>query len=274
MDDRGAAAARASLARAARRPADDVGSSRVAVDLPELREPPHLPLEVAPGPDERGERGRRRRRQRGSRRARRRGRARAGAGPPRSRGRRAAARDDVPVEEVHHVERDAEHGLVLADGADLRQPDPVRSERELEPGLAHHVVRRGRQRRPRRPAEDEPLAAPFEQVREVRAAALADPLARERAGAETVLVEECLDRSRTRSGGRARPPASSAERTMSNERATPRSCHRPTRPGTCDTVLQGSLGGCSRPTRSAVYRSSDRPDGTGGPRMVGMWPPA
>ena len=81
----------------------------------------------------------------------------------------------MPVEEAHHVERDAEHGLVLADGDDLREAvEPGDADRVLQPRLAHHVVRRGRQRRPRRPAQDEALVAALEQEREVRAAAVAD----------------------------------------------------------------------------------------------------
>ena len=69
----------------------------------------------------------------------------------------------------------------------------MRSERELESRLADHVVRRGRERRPRRAAEDEALAATLEQEGEVRAAALADPGDGGRAGAEPVLVQERLD---------------------------------------------------------------------------------
>ena len=99
----------------------------------------------------------------------------------------------MPVEEVHDVERDADHALVLADGADRRQPDPVRRERELQARLADHVVCRGRQRRPRRPAEDEAAVVALEQEREVGAAALADPGRADGARAEAMLVEERLD---------------------------------------------------------------------------------
>jgi hypothetical protein len=106
---------------------------------------------------------------------------------------RKVAGDDRPFEEIHHVEGDADHALVLADGADRRQPDPVRRERELEARLPDHVVCRGRKRGPRRAAEDEAVVAALEQEGEVRPAALADPTRPDRPGAETVLVEEHLD---------------------------------------------------------------------------------
>ena len=61
---------------------DDGGQVARAVDLPELGEPAHLPLEVAPGAHEVGD-ARRGRRRRGSRRACRRGRARAAGARPR-----------------------------------------------------------------------------------------------------------------------------------------------------------------------------------------------
>ena len=99
----------------------------------------------------------------------------------------------MPLEVVHDVERDADHALVLADGADRRQPDAVRCERELEARLPHHVVRGRRQRRPRRAAEDEAGVVALEQEREVRAAALADPARAHRPRAEPVRVQERLD---------------------------------------------------------------------------------
>ena len=99
----------------------------------------------------------------------------------------------MPVEEAHHVERDAQHAVVLADREDRRQANPVGRERELEPRLAHHVVRRGRQRRPRRPAKHVPLVPSLDEEREVRAAAVPDPLDTQRSGAEAVRVEECLE---------------------------------------------------------------------------------
>jgi len=73
----------------------------------------------------------------------------------------------VAFEEVHDVERDPEHALVLAHGADRRQPYPMWCECELEPCLAHHVVRRRRKRRPRRPAQDESAFVPLQEKREV-----------------------------------------------------------------------------------------------------------
>ena len=69
----------------------------------------------------------------------------------------------------------------------------MRGERELEASFADHVVRRGRERRPRRPAEDKAVVAALEQEGEIRAAALADPGRRDRSRAEAVLVEERLD---------------------------------------------------------------------------------
>ena len=101
--------------------------------------------------------------------------------------------DDVALEVVHDVERDADHALVLADGANHRQPDAVRRQGELEPRLAHHVVGRRRERRPRRPAQDEASVVPLEQKREVRAATLADAAGAHRPRAEPVLVEEGFD---------------------------------------------------------------------------------
>jgi hypothetical protein len=64
--------------------------------------------------------------------------------------RRELVGDDPPVDPLHDVERDAEHGLVVAHRDDRRQArEPAGAERELQPRLAHHVVRRRRQRRSR-----------------------------------------------------------------------------------------------------------------------------
>ena len=92
------------------------------VDLPELREAPHLALVVAPRSRERGEAGRRDV-----------GRVdldervdevvaeRPLGGLALEPGRQLVRRDEA-VEVRHHVERDAEQALVLADRDDRRQP--------------------------------------------------------------------------------------------------------------------------------------------------------
>ena len=107
--------------------------------------------------------------------------------------RRQAVGDDVPVEEPHDVERDADDGVVLADRDDRRQADPVRRERELKARLAHHVVGGRRERRTRRPPQDVALVASFEQEGEVRAPTLADALGVDGALTEAVAVEERLE---------------------------------------------------------------------------------
>src|SRR5207253_10123532 len=103
---------------------------------------------------------------------------------------RQSIRDHVPVEVVHDVERNAEDALVVAEGDDRRQANAVRREGELEPRLSDHVMRRGWQRRPWRPAKNEGAVVALEQEREVRPSALADPPRTQRTGAEAVLVEE------------------------------------------------------------------------------------
>ena len=164
------------------------------VDLPELREPPHLPLEVAARPRKRRELGQRdvggvdlgeRVDEVEAERVSRAGCLEAG---------RKRLRDDVPVEVAHDVERHAEHGLVVADGDDLGQAlEPGGADRILQPRLPDHVVGRGRERRAWGTAQHEPLAASLEQKGEVRAAAVADPRRGHRAGAEPVPVEERRD---------------------------------------------------------------------------------
>ena len=109
--------------------------------------------------------------------------------------RRQSGRDHSSVDVVHDVERDAEQGVVLAYGANVRDADPERCERELQARLAHDVVRRGRQRRPWRPPQHVPRSVvALEQEGEVRAAALADPVRLQRARSQSVLVEERTDR--------------------------------------------------------------------------------
>ena len=105
--------------------------------------------------------------------------------------RRQDVGDDVAVEVLHHVERLAE-GVLLAERDDPRDADAEPGERQLQAGLAEHVVRRGRQRRPRRAPEHEPRPVPLDEEGDVRAAG-PDPAHRGRAGAEPLLVEEALD---------------------------------------------------------------------------------
>jgi hypothetical protein len=64
-------------------------------------------------------------------------------------------------------------------------------------------VRGGRQRRPRRPAQDEALAAPLDEEREVRAAAVADACRDDRPEAEPARIQERLDALGTISGVRS-----------------------------------------------------------------------
>ena len=168
---------------------DDVGDLAGSVPGPELREPPHLPFEVVAGAHERrearrlhitpvnlGENGDHVLPQ-----------PAAGALVPRQR-RWEPVRDDLPADEVHHVERHAEHTVVLADPTHRGHPHAKRSEGELQPGLARDVVRRRWVGRTRRTAEDEALVTPLDQEREVRFP-FADDGRVERPGAEPELVE-------------------------------------------------------------------------------------
>ena len=91
----------------------------------------------------------------------------------------------------------------------------MRHERELEPRLAHHVVRGRRQRRSRRAAQHEPVGAALEQEGEVRAAAVADPARVDRPAAEAVLVEERLEPVEDQERRALEPSASCAVWTMS-----------------------------------------------------------
>ena len=100
----------------------------------------------------------------------------------------------MPVEVAHDVERHADHALVVADGDDVGEPrEAGGADRLLEPRLAHHVVRGGRQRRPRRPPEHEALAAALDQEGEVRSAAVPDPGRGDGPAPEPVRVEKRLD---------------------------------------------------------------------------------
>ncbi len=158
------------------RDVDHLGQVARLVHLPELREPAYLARVVVPRSLERGQPGR----------------GHVGRmdldecvdevvrqSAPRSgiavQWRRQLCRDHVSVDVVHDVERNAEQGIVLAHGAAVRDADPERCERELQPRLAHDVVRRRRQRWPWRSSQhvSRPVF-PLEQEGEVRATALAD----------------------------------------------------------------------------------------------------
>jgi len=162
------------------------------VDLPELREALHLPFEVAARSRERPEL----RSLRGVDLDERVDEVHAEREPRsfRLEAAREFVRDHVAFEEAHDVERDADHGLVVADGDDLREPrEARRADCVLDAGLAHHVVGPRGAVGTWGPPEHKPVAAALDQEGEVRSAAVADPARRDRAGPEAVAVEERLD---------------------------------------------------------------------------------
>ena len=191
--------------RATPRPRSTVRQLARLVDLPELREPPHLPLEVAaraartrpaPGRDDVGRMDLDERVDEVE-----------PEPPPRVRALepgRQLARDHVPVEVAHHVERHAEHVRVLADGDDLREPlearprgsrsaapprAPCRAPTAAAAGAAAGAARTARRRARARKVKFEPPPSPMR-------------VARDRSRAEAVRVEERLDAIRaTISGG-------------------------------------------------------------------------
>ncbi len=146
--------------------------------------------------------------------------------------RRQDVGDDVAVEVLHHVERLAE-GVLLAERDDPRHAHAEPGERQLQAGLAEHVVRRGRQRRPRRATEHEPRPVPLDEEGDVRAAG-PDPAHRGRARRRAPARRRSARRPRGRAaaGRGARPP-----RRRSRRRPRPRAgqsrAHLPTRSG-CD----------------------------------------
>ena len=100
----------------------------------------------------------------------------------------------MTLEIGHDVERDAEDALVLRDRDDRRKAgEPGLSQRELEPRLAHHIVRRRRQRWARRASQHEPVGSALEQEREVRAAPFTDPPRANVSLAEVAFVEKRAD---------------------------------------------------------------------------------
>ena len=83
--------------------------------------------------------------------------------------------DHLAVDEVHDVERDAEHRVVLADRPHCGNADAERAQPDLQACLAGDIVRGSRIRGPRGPAEDEPLGVSLDQEGEVRTPLTDDP---------------------------------------------------------------------------------------------------
>ena len=75
--------------------------------------------------------------------------------------------DHGAVERLHHVERRADQLRVLADGEDARDADALLGERELQPRLAHDIVRGRRQWRRRRASQHDARPTPLDQVGQV-----------------------------------------------------------------------------------------------------------
>ena len=95
--------------------------------------------------------------------------------------------DHDPVDPLHHVERRADHGVVVARGQHPRHGRAT-LERAQHARLAQHVVRAGRQRAARRAAEHEVRAVAAQRERDVRVA-VADRRDLRLARAEAVRVE-------------------------------------------------------------------------------------
>ena len=124
-----------------------------------------------------------------------------------SQSRRQSVSDHEALDVVGHVKRHPEKARVLAHGSNPRHPDAQWPEGQLQTGLAHDVVSRRRQWRPRRPAQNVPVAASLEQEREVRTSALTNPGGDDRPRPEAVVVEEVGyalqdEQRRMRQGGR------------------------------------------------------------------------
>jgi hypothetical protein len=94
---------------------------------------------------------------------------------------------------LHHVEGHAEQRLVVAHGEHARRAGGRVLERAQQPRLAQHVMRGRRQRRPRRAPQHRARVPAPDQERDVRVA-LADALGLEPARADSLLVEERLER--------------------------------------------------------------------------------
>ena len=107
--------------------------------------------------------------------------------------RRQLVVEDDAVHDVHHVERNAEGGLVLVREQHAGHPDRRPGERAEESRLSQHVVGRRRQRRARRAAQHEALVAPADQEGDVRVP-VPDPRCLDRPRSEACSVEHRLDR--------------------------------------------------------------------------------
>ncbi len=103
-------------------------------------------------------------------------------------------RHDVARDPLHHVERRADHGLVVARGEDVGSAHLHGLDGAQQLRLAQHVVGRWRQRRPGRPAQHPAPAVPGDQVRDVRVA-LADRLGFDRPFTESLGVKKRLQRA-------------------------------------------------------------------------------
>ena len=114
-----------------------------------------------------------------------------------------------PCDPLHHVERRADHGRVVAHRQHLRHPDRRGLERAQQPRLAQHVVRARRQRPARRAAQHDPGGQHEGDVR----VALADRA------------------SRVRSSGASSPGAARNSRQRRRARAAARARWRPPRRG-------------------------------------------
>ena len=102
--------------------------------------------------------------------------------------------DHVAVDALHHVERRAGDGLVVARRQHARDAHVRALERAQQQRLAQHVVRGRRQRRPRRAAQDPFTAVAPDHVGDV-GVPVADRLGLDLAAAEPVRVEEGLERT-------------------------------------------------------------------------------
>jgi hypothetical protein len=100
----------------------------------------------------------------------------------------------VAVHPLHHVERRADHLLVVADGDHGRHARGGAEDRREQPRLAQHVMGRRRQRRARRAAQH-PLAVVARDEERHVGVPLAHRLGPQRAAAETALVHERLQRA-------------------------------------------------------------------------------
>jgi hypothetical protein len=102
-------------------------------------------------------------------------------------------RDHVALDQLHDVERRADHALVVARREHRRRARGGRLERLQQARLAQHVVRRRRQRPARRAPQHPRLTAAADQVRHV-GVALAERLGLHGAAAQPEPVQVRLER--------------------------------------------------------------------------------